>query len=306
MGIQDRDYYREGSSGFLDAWGRQGAVVWLVIITSVIFFAQCLTGGPTQSELFQVGAYSLQGVRAGEVWRLITPLFLHASLWHLFFNMLVLYWAGSRIEELYGSREFVLFYFMAGLFSQGIFLLSQVAGFTNAFATAIGASGAATAVLMLFAIHYPHQKVLLYFVIPVPVWLLVILFIARDLWGAMGLGATGIGYFAHLGGALFGFLYYRSGVRFSRLFVRLPSRVDSRKARPTLRLLPMEQEEEKAEPVGAAVESAPRPKEAHDEHLEAKLDRVLEKLSIHGQESLTAEEREILVKASEVYKKRRK
>jgi hypothetical protein len=60
------------------------------------------------------------------------------------------------------------------------------------------------------------------------------------------------------------------------------------------------------EPVGAAVESPPRPREATDENLEAKVDAVLEKVSKFGQESLTAEEREILFKASELYKKRRK
>ena len=43
MGIQDRDYYREGSGRFIDAWGRQGATVWLVVITCVVFFVQCFT-----------------------------------------------------------------------------------------------------------------------------------------------------------------------------------------------------------------------------------------------------------------------
>ena len=48
MGIQDRDYYREGSGRFLDAWGRQGATVWLIVITCVVFFVQCL-GGPIRA-----------------------------------------------------------------------------------------------------------------------------------------------------------------------------------------------------------------------------------------------------------------
>jgi hypothetical protein len=73
-----------------------------------------------------------------------------------------------------------------------------------------------------------------------------------------------------------------------------------------LRLLPLEADGDPAEPVGAAVQAQPHAKENVDEHLEAKLDRVLAKMSTQGQESLTAEEREILVKASELYKKRRK
>jgi hypothetical protein len=69
---------------------------------------------------------------------------------------------------------------------------------------------------------------------------------------------------------------------------------------------PEPEEPETPEPVGAAVENQPRPKEAADENLEAKVDQVLAKVSKYGQESLTPEEREILFKASELYKKRRK
>src|SRR5437763_15879135 len=115
MGIQDRDYYREGSRGLFDAWGQQGATVWLVVITSVVFFAQCITGHPLNSPLVKAGWYSYPDIMDGEVWRLVTPLFLHASLWHLFFNMLALYFAGTRVEDLYGPREFLAFYLVRGV-----------------------------------------------------------------------------------------------------------------------------------------------------------------------------------------------
>jgi membrane associated rhomboid family serine protease len=316
MGIQDRDYYRDGSNSFLDAWGRQGVIVWLIVITTVVFFAQVFTGkppaGPLDSELTLVGEFNLKEVLAGEVWRLVTPIFLHASLWHLFFNMLVLFWAGTRIEEIYGSRETASFYVVGGVFAQFIYMLSQLLmpaqagpGPAQDAPASLGASGAVMAVLVLFAIHYPYQRVLLFWLIPVPAWLLVVLFVVMDTLGAFGAGSNGIGYFAHLGGALFAFLYYQSNFRFSRLFPHF-SRTAIRRRRPTLRILPVEPEEESAEPVGAAVEKQPRTKESVDEYLEAKIDQVLEKVSRHGQESLTPEEREILVKASELYKKRRK
>src|SRR5262245_49998940 len=118
MGIQDRDYYREGSKRFFDAWGRQGATVWLIVITAVVFFAQCLTGDPSQSPLVDIGGYEPGKVLSGEVWRLVTPMFLHVGLWHLFWNMLILYWAGSWLEDIYGSREFLAFYLVSGLFAQ--------------------------------------------------------------------------------------------------------------------------------------------------------------------------------------------
>jgi membrane associated rhomboid family serine protease len=304
MGIQDRDYYRENSNSFLDAWGRQGAVVWLIVITSVLFCVQLMTGN-VRSELFELGKYSYEKVLSGEIWRLLTPLFLHLNFFHLFVNMLALYCAGSRLEELYGSREIVLYYLVAGVFAQVVYLIAQAAKVMPP-TDAIGASGAVTAILVLFAIHYPNQKVLLFFVIPVPAWMLVFLFIAIDLLGAFGAGRNDIGYIAHLGGALFGFLYYRSGLRFGALFARSPKTL-ARRPSPPLRLQPVDPiEEEEDEPVGAAVENQPHAKEATEENLEAKLDRVLEKLSQKGQENLTPEEREILVQASEVYKKRRK
>ena len=74
MGIQDRDYYREGSS-FLDAWNRQGITVWLIAITCGVFFGQCITGAPILSPFVQIGGYAPQLVQEGEVWRLFTPMF---------------------------------------------------------------------------------------------------------------------------------------------------------------------------------------------------------------------------------------
>jgi hypothetical protein len=94
-------------------------------------------------------------------------------------------------------------------------------------------------------------------------------------------------------------------VRFSAAFTRRTRPAGSR-VRPQLRVVSAVDPDDTPEPVGAAVESQPRPKEAADENLEAKVDQVLEKVSKHGQESLTPEERDILFKASELYKKRRK
>lgn len=307
MGIHDRDYYRDGSGGFLDSWGRQGAVVWLIGITCAVFLAQLLTGhpGPRSSPLVAWGASIATPILSGEVWRLLTAVFLHGGVWHLFVNMLVLYWAGSRMEEVYGPREFLAFYLLAGVFASGVDLTAEVGNLIPP-GVGFGASGAVTAVFVLYAFHFPRQQILLFFVIPMPIWAVVVLYVVLDSLGAAGVGRAGVGYFAHLGGALFGLIYYQTGVRFGALF--RGGRGAGRRTRPALRVVPVEPEPETAEPVGAAVERAPRPKpkEAVDEHLEAKLDRVLEKVSKYGQDSLTPEEREILFKASELYKKRRK
>jgi membrane associated rhomboid family serine protease len=304
MGIHDRDYYRDEAGGFFDSWGRRGVTVWLIGITVAVFVAQAVTGrpGPGTSPLVEAGAYIPGRVLSGEVWRLATPLFLHIGIFHIFCNMLILYWAGSRMEEVYGPGEFLAIYLIGGVFAQAVYLLAQLAGVAPP-TPSIGASGAVTAVMVLFAFHYPRQQVLLFFVIPMPIWVLVIAYVGLDALGALGGGGGRVAYWVHLGGALFGVLYFQTGFRFGRL---IPGgRRGAARARPALRVVPAEPEEEPAEPVGAAVESLPRPKGV-DEHLEAKLDQVLEKVSKHGQESLTSEEREILFKASELYKKRRK
>lgn len=308
MGIHDRDYYRDGSHGFLDGLGRQGLTVWLIAVTSVVFFGQCLTGNPKDSPLVDIGAYQHTRVAAGEVWRLVTPMFLHFGLFHLFCNMLILYWAGSRLEELYGSGEFVTFYLVSGVFAQAFYFLAWVAGIAPA-NPCFGASGAVTAVFVLYAFHFPRQQVLVFFILPMPIWLVVVIYVGLDALGALGARDAPIAYFVHLGGAAFGAAYYQTGFRFGDLFRKNPR--DSRpRAVPRLHVVPAESIDDTPTPVSASVESPARGKQARDgevgEELERRLDQVLAKVSKHGQESLTTEEREILFKASELYKKRRK
>ncbi|MBN9118860.1 MAG: rhomboid family intramembrane serine protease [Planctomycetes bacterium] len=304
MGIQDRDYYREGPS-FLDRVSAQGATVWLIAVTCGVFFGQMLTG-VMRSPLTDLGAFNTERILDGEVWRLVTSVFLHGGIFHIIFNMFVLYFAGQRLEAEYGSREFVLVYLSGGVFANLFRLCAQVAGLA-APSVAVGASGAISALLIVYAFHWPHQRVLFFFVIPMPVWLLAVLYVGLDALGALQVevvrgNRAPVGHLAHLGGAFFGLLYYQSGFEFRKLFARRPRA----RVRPKLRVITPPVEEERPEPVGAPVQAAPRANEAADEQLEAKLDAVLEKVSKYGQESLTPEEREILFRASELYKKRRK
>lgn len=312
MGIHDRDYYRDSSRSMFEAWGRSSVTIWLIVITSIIFLAQVVSrdvgGGRTilDSPVSAFLIYDPVLVVQGEVWRLLTSIFLHAGLFHLAFNMLILYWAGSRLEEHYGSREFLLFYLVAGLSAGLIRFAFQASGLVAA-APALGASGPVTATLILFACHYPRQTVLVFFVIPMPVWLVAVCYVALDALGAFGLGRPGIGYVAHLGGAAFALLYYSSGSHITGWLPSLPSRSRERVV-PRLRVVPQDRDsaiDDDSDPVGAAVE-APRPARAADEQFEARVDELLEKVSKNGQESLTPEEREILFRASELYKKRRK
>jgi len=304
MGIHDRDYYRETSGGF--AFGRMNVTTWFVILNCCAFIAQVLSTDARNrlpSPLLEYGAFDTGKIFRGEAWRLLTANFLHADLIHLAFNMLVLWWAGSRMEELYGRTEFALFYVVSGVFANLLQLTLQAAGVMPP-TVAIGASGCVMAALVLYACHDPHQKILLFFVIPVPLWVCAILYVVIDLFGALGYGQRGIAHMVHLGGALFGFAYYRTGFRFHRLMPGLPNR--SRSRVPTLRVIHPDDDVENGSPDPPGYETPLQTNDPNEEPFETKVDRILAKVSKDGQESLSPEEREILFRASEVYKKRRR
>jgi membrane associated rhomboid family serine protease len=318
MGLYDRDYYRENPGGFFDSLGRQGKTVWwLIVITCFTFLVQIVTKDMKPGGVDELARYDYRLVMQGEVWRLFTPIFLSDSLLrlallHLVLNMLVLYWAGSQLEDYLGSREFLLFYLLAGTAAGIICFLTQLAGiFPHGQLIDDGVlcnSAPITAVLVFFAFRNPHQQILVMFVLPVPIWFAVVGYIALDTLGSGGV-IPGLRLVMHLVGGAIGLIYFKTGVRLLSWTPSLPARHRA----PKLRIVPrpdrerpVDEDEEEEEVVGAAVEMPSRGAENSDENFEARVDRVLEKVSKFGQESLTSEERELLFRASDVYKKRRK
>jgi membrane associated rhomboid family serine protease len=136
-------------------------------------------------------------------WTLATYMFLHGSIGHLFFNMLGLFFFGSRLETRLGSKSFLWLYFLAGV---GGALFQTV--FASA-APMVGASGAIYGLLIAYAYFWPREKILVMFVIPMEIWLAVTLYVFYSLYAGMGNVAGGIAHFAHLGGAAIGFGYLK-------------------------------------------------------------------------------------------------
>jgi membrane associated rhomboid family serine protease len=241
-------------------------------------------------------------VLQGQVWRLLTATFLHSQGWqHIVINMLILWWAGSEVEGIYGPREFLAFYLVAAVVSSAAFVGWDVAAHAaGAHGRALGASGAVTAVLVLFALHYPNRTIYLFMIIPVPALVLVIIYVALDVIGALGhRSGEHIAFAAHLGGAAFGFLYFKYQWRILNL---LPSGRQWKLSRPQPRLR-VYREEREPEPAPVEVNAArPLP----DSQLEAELDAVLAKVARHGKSSLSEREQQVLLRASEIYRQRRK
>jgi membrane associated rhomboid family serine protease len=310
MGIYDREYYRREGPGFLTSIALRGQVCkWLVIANIVVFVLQLITRRRVVDEWGHVlWAYgpvtdalvlNTQQVLQGQVWRLLTYAFLHSpDIWqHIVFNMLFLWWFGADVEDLYGPREFLAFYLGSALAGGLLFQAAQMV--QGEPGLCLGASGAVTAVMVLCALHFPNRIILLFFFLPLPIWVFVVFQVAQDAFYFLGGHKTGVAVAVHLGGAAFAFVYYKMQWRLTGLMPSLRT-WKVRGARPRLRVYHAAEEET---PQPAHVAAPPLATDI-DEQLEAKVDAVLEKVARFGQASLSDTERQILLRASEVYKKR--
>jgi rhomboid family protein len=308
MGIQDRDYYRNEGPSVLDSLMPSGLVCrWLIGINVAVFFFQALTASPDPNTYglvdrwFQLDVYA---VEHGQVWRLLTFAFLHSGIMHIFFNMLFLWWFGSDVEQLYGRKEFLVIYlisaFLGGV-AYEIWGLLQ----TDQVGPCVGASGAVTTMLILCALHFPRRIILVFGILPVPIWLFAMFSVAMDFLGLFH--ATRVAVVVHLAGAVFAVAYYKLQHNVSEIVSGL---MWWRNRGPRTRLKLFQPDPEREEPVAVSANSnsassSTAPASVVDEHLEAKLDAVLAKIAKSGKESLTQQEQEILQRASEMYKNRR-
>jgi membrane associated rhomboid family serine protease len=145
-------------------------------------------------------------------YQVITYAFLHGSLAHILLNMFAIYMFGRVLEELWGARRFLVFYF-ASVLAAGITQLI-VTALSDGGSPTLGASGGVFGVLLAFAMYFPRQRIILLFPpIPMPAWVFVSLYAVAEL--VMGVAGTqqGVAHFAHLGGMLGGALviaYWRA------------------------------------------------------------------------------------------------
>jgi hypothetical protein len=149
------------------------------------------------------------------------------------------------------------------------------------------------AVLVLYAIHFPRQQILVMWVIPLQIRFLVIICVIADLFPVLqALGgepnSDNVAHAAHLGGLAFGFLYYRFGIRLDRVFGQIKFKAPGRVRRAVARRNP------------ETIRIYEPPEETVD--LDVQVDKILEKIQAHGESSLSEQERDVLRKASERYK----
>ena len=135
-------------------------------------------------------------------WTLVTYMFLHGGFWHLFLNMLGLFFFGPRLEARLGARAFLLLYFLSGLGG-------AVFSFLPPMAPVVGASGAVFGVLLGFARYWPNEPIYIWGILPVQARWLIIFLAAFSLYAGLTQVNDGVAHFAHLGGFVGGFLFLR-------------------------------------------------------------------------------------------------
>lgn len=214
-----------------------------------------------------------------QVWRLVTYMFLHDNrlIFHILFNMLMLWMFGVPVVDVMGERKFLSFYLSSGVFAALCTLLFY-AIFRDA-TPVIGASGAIFGLMVAFAHYFPRQQILIFFLFPVEARYAMLIFGGIEflmLWSQ-----DGVAHITHLGGALYALLHFRFGGHVQELAEGWQDKRLERK----------EREQKKAE-------------QKLDKAM-LDIDPILKKISSQGIGSLTREEKERLDQVSEI-KRRQK
>lgn len=222
-------------------------------------------------------------------WSIVGYAFFHGGIWHVFWNMLLLYYASRIFLNLFNARTFINVYFLGAIAGGLVFLLSYnvFPVFSGIDTALIGASAAVMAILIFVCTYLPNQEVRLIF-FNVKLWYIGVFVVLLDL-VQLPMGNSG-GHLAHLGGELLGFLYARKlmegkdiGEGFGGLLDRIGNAF-SKKRKSPLKTVHRSKSMKKNEKPS---------KQEYQKHIDA----ILDKISKSGYESLTKEEKDFLFKA---------
>jgi membrane associated rhomboid family serine protease len=279
------------------------AVQWLLALNIGVYFLQLTLFGPDAI----YSALALDPARFPSAWwTVLTYMFVHAWLAHLAFNMFTLWMFGPRLEQVWGTRTFVQFYLWCGLGGA----IAHLAFAQHS--AVIGASGAISGVLVAYALRWPDDEVYLFGVIPMKSRWLIAAMIGMNIIFALS-PSSGIDWTAHVGGMAFGWI-----------FLKLSSLGGLTRVKGWVSAVPEESEEmpravprnrsamrDQARGIDEVVarsnavvlrESKPLqhvPKQESPKEYAARVNRVLDKISQHGIDSLTRDERRLLEETSQ-------
>ena len=219
--------YRDGGDGY--SLGIGGAITpavkALVIANASVFLLEYVLHSMGLDGVF-LRLFSLQPSLVYHnlyVWQLVTYLFLHGDLGHILVNMFMLWMFGAEMERIWGTRQFLKYYFLTGV-GAGI-----VTCFFSSGSRTIGASGAIFGVMLAYGMTFPNRQILFWFVFPMKAKHFVLLMGGIELLASANWVSDGIGHFAHLGGMLFGYLYLKRAWRLKEWLTELRWRARRRR-----------------------------------------------------------------------------
>jgi membrane associated rhomboid family serine protease len=263
----------------------------LVIVNVAVFFLQAVLQKFTplgQTDFFYTYlALSLEGLRHGYIWQILSYAFLHAGLMHLVFNLWAIYVFGNEVEQSLGRRSFVALYLGSAIIGA---VFQAIAGvmFKDFAGSTVGASAAAFGLAAAFAMLFPDRILLLFFIIPVRAKYLLVIMGLLTLYGLMFPGGN-IAHAAHLGGLLCGLAF----VRYARDWTWTLPKFPSRRRIPKLVKI-RSNSNSSAWPTKTARSTE---QEDDEDFLSKEVDPILDKISASGIQSLTERERRILEQA---------
>ncbi len=271
----------------------------LLISNAAVFLGMLFLGnfriGDFYLEQFFFQSFALWPLGTGfGFWQLFTYMFMHANFTHILFNMLALWMFGMELEHVWGSKKFFIYYLLCG-FGGGLANLLIAPLFTTVGPT-VGASGAVYGVLLAFGMMFPERPIYVYFLLPIKAKYFVVMYMAFEIFSVGSM--DGVAHFAHLGGALVGFLYlmadgYQFGTSYQlprsdeNIFTRMTGFGKQKKTDqyyPTIsdtKVYDLFENEKKEK-----------------QQTQKQIDEILDKISKDGYQSLNEDEKKILFEAS--------
>ncbi len=257
------DEYRPGGFSLMPP-----AIKTLILINVAFFLLQIVS--PLGGIVTGYGALWPLGSGNFEIWQPISYMFLHGGFMHIFFNMFALWMFGAEIENYWGTRQFTIYYFVCGV---GAAIINMIATFGDNIPT-VGASGAVFGILLAFGMMFPNRYIFLYFLFPIKAKYFIAGFAAIEFFSTFNINSN-VAHFAHLGGMVIGFIYIKILSGDWPVQDWLQSNFSSVNKKHT----------------------SQQPKQGSSDN-EERIDQILDKISKHGYESLSQEEKRILLNAS--------
>ena len=232
----------------------------LISINAALFLIRYLMVG--QFDMLNLGLSSNP-----KLWQPITYMFVHGDFFHIFMNMFVLWMFGTEMESIWGGKKFLQYYLTTGVGSGLVWLFFN---YSSNYSVLIGASGAIYGILLAYGLMFPNRKVLIYFLFPIKVKYFVAILAIVSFVSTIDTSGSNISHLTHLSGMVIGFFYlklpsfkYRSSILINNKIIESKQRkVEKRKANTVL--------------------------------LQKKVDRLLDKVSDEGFDSLSEDEKDQL------------